>query len=674
MSKIEELKERVNLEEPLPTEYEVMDLGLYKFRNNRFNMIVSLLKRFVEGETEEFRNSVINYTLTKFYEGNINYSAANELAEKFNYSELKCEQLYTHFEDNKCLLSFENMCKSLSCNNFNKDYYSNVKIELNEIITLCNLVDSPHAIIENDNILVIDVVNKVTTSMKIKQFKTKESELRGSILFGVAPISVTEYETLDVHDTKKFSWTFEEEFGNIITSPIEPLADTAKWLKENGYVINTKNLLGNLSNCLRALKSTKDGRCYQVKPPKLVEGFHYRNGEIINVDYPLNEYNADEIREGLKILTDYASYFTEEEREYISTTFKWGLIAPFDYCYKQKNSYIEWLYLHGEGGVGKTKGYGGLVGHLWHDELKNGEFFRGVDTFSTVARARDVVSKNTFSVSLNETECAFEETKQMQEMYKSLVEDSLVGDTRGDKAKRTYAYGTGICTSNGYLEDETGAITRRSIQMVFSRSIREKKMGNEKDFNNKWRIGLKDSPLNKLRAVAHTFAIKFMNDIGNLDLEWREVTDKIVKEIYDDVDLDYPEWISEWVDTEKNLRLQAQDTKEAFNEIFIEVINRKRESNDYLDNPYDFVKPILASRKIAGLYLKDDGEVYLTQGFLNTLKKTKRIDHKIQLKQFADNYGWQYDRKVIKLDGTSRRACHKPYDLFISDIYDMNIL
>ena len=646
----------INLTENKTPKYENLDqLGSHFFKKSRLEILCNLFLKFTKDETDSYKQDVCKWITTKMYEGNINYANAKDFVRNTGMTQEVVECVYSDFINEKSLDDLYKISKAnVHHQARNKEDYQEFRQNCIESIRLANITDSPNIPIDTGKYLKIDMDNKVTTIQTLKQFKTKDPELSGQLLFNVAPISVTEYEPSSRTETKLFQWTFEEQYGGIFTTPAESLKETADWLKANGYVMNTFNLVGNLTACKQALKTFEEGQCYTLKEAIMQPGFHLKHNKIVTSEYEINEYSDEEIKEAFETLFEYKTWFTEYEREYIGTTFKWGLIAPFNWCYKKRNKYIEWLYLHGEGGVGKTYGYGGLVGHLWFDSLKKGEYFKGQDTYSTLARLRDIVSKSTFPVVLNESEYAFEENKATRNMYKSMVEEALVGDTKGEHAKKTYALGAALCTSNGNLTDETGAITRRSVQMCFTKRMKQAKLGiDKKKFNETWKIGLEESPLNKLRPIAHKFASTLMQEPQLLDENWQETTDKILQDIAESAGVTLPLWLTSWLNPEDNIRLQDEEMQVSFYEHVQDLINKERTVYDDVDNMkelYEVVCTILRGRRISGLYLKNDGKVYLTQSFLDKLHKRGKLEHGMNLKQFAENFDWKYDNKPVRIE------------------------
>ncbi len=650
---------------------DLRKVGVNKFNPNRFDTLVNIFHHFTDGETEETKKIVTRWIITQCFINDINYVECLRLIYELDGDEEYVTNIYKDFESYRVIGSFEKeVMRTISVTQKKpREYYTRTRQELGDCIIYSQSAISPEINIKDNAKIRIDIDKRVVNQIQFKQFKQKSTEKSVETIIAAAPLRVVEYN----QTPKLFRWTFEDELGYMFTTEAQSLKDTCNQLKEEGYVLQTKNLTGTLSACLRAMKFA--GKPYYQKRSKFLPmGFHYQDGEILVEGYDLEDPTDEEIIEAIDILEEYRTWFTDDEQEFLATTFKWGLFAPFSYAYKTKNHtrFVRWLYLHGEGRVGKSNGYGKFVSHLWFDEpLPN--FEKYYESFRTVPRFRDIISKNTFPILMNETQRALEESKDLKDMYKTCVEGTVITNTLGDKGNTYHAYSPAICTSNGYINDESGAIEGRTLQMTFSHKMREEKHGKDIAFDKEWQIGNAHSKLNKLRAISHKVAKEIVTHPDYITWDWVTLIDTLLSEIYESVDKELPDWLKLWVSNESAYQQQVIETKQGFYEALQKVINRERNPMDTESNPIFYVEPILKARKIVGLYMKNDGYVYITQSLLDSLYKRGDIELKQKLSQFADSYGWINENKTVYLDPNFRaKAVKKEYETFINEVYDLD--
>ena len=651
-------------------------LGMFDLLKSRCNAILNVLEKLTIKQHPDFKKDIYLWFISKCYEYNINYAELKKAMENiFNIDTQLLDDVYLDFRNNHVTQSLEKLVNNHRFNNTGISTTRIHKLE-NEILHLLKLSsvavnptkETNKGIIE----LNLDDGKTYCINEKIDRTTGKPYVAKDELLT-ITPTNVMVYENIDNNTKPLFQWDFITRTGRTVSRPAEPLDQTATWLKVSGYYQTPWDLHALLSNCIDALmeESLRNGTGqYVVKNSLAVKGFHLEDHEIVVEDYELDEFSDDEIRKAINELHAYKMYFTDSEETFFATTFKWGLFAPFNVCYKQRNNYIFWLYLHGEGGVGKTYGYGGLIGHLWFDEFRN-DFYIATDRYSTPARLGKVLGKSTFPLCLNETESVFEPEQNMsiRSLYKDAVECITLRETFGSGGSVDYAYSPCMCTSNGYIQDGSGAITRRSMLMCFSTKIRESKSRYIEDFKNNYHITFKDCKLNKLRAISHTFAHYLMDDVSLLDQNWMEVVDDFLTKLYEKVGYNKPEWLDLWVDNEDSVKTQAAENQERVTINLQKEINRERKPT-MSDDPRSYVKEILKSNLLPGLSINRNDQVFITQTYIDDMASKGFLEHKQKLSQFAENYGWHHDtKKVFKINGRNYKGCWMYFDEFIEWIY-----
>lgn len=67
----------------------------------------------------------------------------------------------------------------------------------------------------------------------------------------------------------------------------------------------------------------------------------------------LTSKSTKQLKEALDLLKEFMDWFPNHGTKLISI-FKWGLISPFIFSMKQRGADVQWPYLYGRGGSGKT--------------------------------------------------------------------------------------------------------------------------------------------------------------------------------------------------------------------------------------------------------------------------------------------------------------------------------
>lgn len=654
---------------------DITILGYNQITDEKYKQLGKILDEIRENQPDSIVEDINNWFITQCWENDIAYTSIEQHLDYLNISSSTLDYVYADYKNNHSRLTLVGIVayNTESNNNFTNDMLESFEFEIIKLLKISTLSYNPTFELNRKTYLSINIKQGTVT----KQEKTLDYMDKGVLetLLTIAPIHITEYENLDYNQPQLFKWTFVTRHNQIIEREAETLEQTIDWIKTSNKAGNS-NVAGTLCYCQEALydysiKSDDKNIGYSICEAPLNKGFHIKKNEIVVSDYDLYEYNSEEIKEALNVLDEYKNYFTLDEMVYLATTFKWGLFAPFNLCYKQKNHFMEWLYLHGEGGVGKSLGYGGLVGHLWFDEFNDQNFYKSTDTYGTKARFGNVLSQSTFPLCFNETESVFEPERntEMRALYKDAVESVVLRKTMGSSAHVDHSYSAGMCTSNGYIQDTTGAITRRSMLMCFSMKIRDTKIRYLDEFNEKYHIKHKDCKLNKLRAISHTFAAHLMKDIELLNKDWKEVVDDYLTGIYAECNMVKPEWLTYWVDNQDSIDIQAQESKERFVLGIQKIINSVRKNKAYIEDPEIYVMDILKGNYVPGLYINYQDKVFITQTFLDDFVRKGYLEHKQQLHQFSQNYDWNYENKTVSVNSTKMKGCWKYYNDFIEWVY-----
>lgn len=655
----------------LKAKYDQIDqLGYIAFEKTRINDLVTILNKMDTDDIPSFREELVKKIVTLCYEYNINYHSVCQLISAFEADIHIPYDIYSEYGENGIFIPFPKIYSNFNII-VNKSLLKKWENEIKNTLILSDVGVKPSYQNGNNTYIDLDVYKGIVSQRTEKNSENKPITIKEEYIFNVCPVRIVEYVDPDFIGNKEFEITFKSKDTDPFTFPKMGLTDIVDILKNNGYTLMRNKAFDGLTGAITALKDankkSKNQKMYTVIRKPMAMGIYWDEKELYLEDYQLTNTTIDNIKKGLETFMEYASYFTEQEKEYLGTVFKWGLFAPFDYAYKQVGQHMEWIYLQGKGGTGKTKGYANMVGHMWFNPPKEGDFEIGSGRVGTKAQLGYALSRSTFPICIDESENIFEKNESMQTLMKSFIDHALIRETQGSKGKLTKGLSAAICTSNGYLTDASGGQTRRTIRINFTRNEMKSEEHKEK-FMDRWHIGQKDSDLHNLQYVSHAF-VKYMLDNPKLiHNRWRETVDNFLKETFKEVNMELPLWLDIWTkDLDNGLESQFEDEELGIKEFIERKINFERNPVDNTNDPRIYVNDILKSNKIVGLYLNRSGEVCITQNFLNTMFKKGELDHKLGLTQFAKNYGWK--QKQAKINGKNKKVVYLSYDFFIEWVY-----
>ena len=440
-------------------------------------------------------------------------------------------------------------------------------------------------------------------------------------------------------------------------APIEDIVDR---LKAEGLVVNHR-LVKDVINTIMDAYLWK-GRA-EVREEIESPGFYLVDERIIAVRWDTIPPAREELREALQLLENLGNVWFNHVIERFITAFKWWCIGPFNYIYKQLHKWYEWLYLYGPPDTGKsTLNKIGLS--IWGLPLLE----KPGSTIDSPARIGYVLSSTTFPTAIKEPGGLL--TKEaVLEIIKAAIEDIIA---RGKMIRGVYtdipALSPLAFTSNRYLPRDE-ALLKRLLVIRFTwgeRILRERIEKFKQEI---------EPQFHKLNAIGKWIAYKIVNNPHLvIELSWKELADKLLEEMYQEVELQPPEWIKLWYEKQDNY---IEETTEAIRSYLVKRINEEytkfvgrvvvphpeaddRRTYDYLgreDVSFETrIKIVLEKRLIPWAILKEkDGYIYVvfTTSFVNELKNV--IGDIGGLKSIAELLGWEYKRGE-KIGKKSRSA------------------
>jgi len=373
-------------------------------------------------------------------------------------------------------------------------------------------------------------------------------------------------------------------------------------------------------------------------------GFYLLNDKITPVGITIEDVNTDELREAFILLNELDKWYQHVEAKF-AMAIKWGIIAPFSFVYKQRGSWLKWLFLYGTAGAGKTT-VGEIILSIWG---LGSQYIKSGGNIDSPARMGFVLSQSTFPVLVNEPANVFDKV-DLVEIIKNAIETTVV---RGRYVHGTYteipSLAPIIFTSNMPLPRDD-AIQRRFIKLHFSFGEKESIEDKKKEFEMNIKPRLK-----KLSAIGK-FVAKYVVERQELDNEWEKLAIKILEEAYKTAGLPVPSWIylrHEEVE-EDDIRLEIiESIRNKLTSAYITFIGKlppgmPSDITNENVNKREMVLIVLKHGLLPGLYLKkkpDGLYVLFTKKFADEL--SKEFPQITSLKSFAEIFGWQYGKERI---------------------------
>ena len=440
-------------------------------------------------------------------------------------------------------------------------------------------------------------------------------------------------------------------------APIEDIVDR---LKAEGLVLNHR-LVKDIVNAVIEgyIRKGKAEIKEEIESP----GFYKVEKRIIVVRWDITPPSKDELKEALSLLTTLGEDWFKHTIERFITAIKWWMIAPFNYIYKQSHRWYEWLYLYGPPDTGKST-LNKLGLSIWGLPLLE----KPGSTIDTPARIGHILSSTTFPTAVKEPGGLL--TKEsVLEIIKSSIEDVLA---RGKIIRGTYteipALSPLAFSSNKYLPKDE-ALLKRLLVIKYTWGERIPK---ERIKKFKQEI---EPQFHKLAAVGKWIANRIVNEPKLLDLSWKELADKLLEEMYQEAELQPPEWIKLWYEKQDNY---VEETTEAIRSYLIKRINEEYsrfvgrvmvsyEKEDKVDfyrrDEVDFrtrVEIVLKNKLLPWAIIKDRYVIFTTE-FARELGNV--IGDIGGLKSIAELLGWEYG--VHKIGKKSIRGAFVKMDELI---------
>lgn len=467
-----------------------------------------------------------------------------------------------------------------------------------------------------------------------------------------APTEVTAYINPIGGVTKyRIKWETPTRPRPLVIGP-SLLDEIADRLRAEGLVVSSRLAYDVLAVIVEGfIRRGKASIKEEIEAP----GFYIVDGRLIAANVDVKKPGREDVKQALEILNELGEKWFSHAQDRFSRTFRWGVISPFIYAYKQTGKWVKWKYLYGASKTGKTTQGEIAVIYLWGlDEIKHKKPGSSIDT---VARLGYVLSQSTFPTLINEPGGIFMK-EELVDMIKSGIESTTA---RGKYYKGTYieipSLSPLLFTSNRTLPKDDALLRKLDVErFTFGEKIDLEK---EKVFEKEMRPRLR-----KLKALGDFIAWYILNN-GLKEDPWKMVVE-VLEEAYRYADMKIPQWLYPSQEEEhraseeyvyENMREAIRNhlikrINEEYNRFVGRIIVEKSEGPDYryeykdrreaslkdrleITLQYNLIPWILYRQNREGRI-----EILLTSGLVNEL--TPIIGDIGGLKSIAELLGWEY--------------------------------
>ena len=503
--------------------------------------------------------------------------------------------------------------------------------------------------------MVIDPKRKQTFYERLSFNKKGEIDTDETLVIDACLEKLTVFDSPLGEEVRKFKAVFKT---NLKKTPITigpgPITEVYNYLVESGYIASSR--YGKDINTMALNTFVKQGLA-EVKTEIESPGFYYNNAtdEIMTVKFEVEESPTEKLKEALDLLKEFRDWFPKHGKKLI-TVFKWGLIAPFIFAMKQRGADVQWLYLYGRGGSGKTT-MGKMVLYMWGKPDENSDI--GGSGFNSEYRIGNRLQQSTFPIQVNEPGMIFENINTRDMLKTASQQTTSRGKQVGGRYTTIPALAPTIITSNQPLPsvgDDLEALIRRFIIESFGYDEKKSKEDQEA-FRQAFDIkNTSNCRLHLLKPLGQFVVNEITGDPSLIDMDWKELADTLILRICMDIGIEVPIWLQGWTEVEslddfddiQRERIRGflvKEINQAYGKIQI-LDDEGRLQQDYknevdVKTTKDFknrVGVVLNERTIPWLLVDAKDTVHLTYGFIEAVHKGTCI--KDSMKTMAELLNW----------------------------------
>ena len=638
------------------------EIGTRDLTDDQISSLWNILNYIFNGAIDfDTINKMAKKVAVLLIENEINFESALNL---WTYLQADIEILnnvYANPKENQINLSFAEILSQNGESIFDPKIVKKTESDVKKIIQLPKHFGMITASMGSKSNLVLDPKRKRIYTEKISYHNGEES-YDETLVIDACLDKLTVIDSPLDEEMRKFNPVF---ITHLKDQPISigpgSITEIYNFLLESGYVINSRFGKDVLTMTLNTYIQIGEA---EVKTEIENPGFFYNKetDEILAVKFTVKDVSTDKLKESLMLLEEFVTWFPDQDKTV--SVFKWGLIAPFIFAMKQRGADVQWIFLFGRGGTGKTTN-GKMVLYLWGQPDENNDI--GGSHFDTEYRIGNRLQQSTFPIVVNEPGEIFEKIKTRDMLKTASQQTTSRGKQLGGRYITIPAFAPVIFTSNQPLPsigDDQEALARRLLIESFGYDETKSKEEREK-FRKTFDIkNTKNCSLHGLKPLAHFAANEIINNPTLLDLDWKELADTLILRICSDIGIDVPKWLQGWSEMEtlddlddiqrERVRTFLQsEINNAYGRIQI-LDEHGQPKTDYknevdVKTADDFkhrVWTVLNERKIPWALLDSKNKVHLTSGFVEAVRKDTGI--KDNMSMLAELLHWKHGSSTVR--------------------------
>ena len=402
---------------------------------------------------------------------------------------------------------------------------SNIRDELSGHIFETISYDPP-------TLVVAHAIKKQILTCKIKK---PENIRYGDVIINAVPEKIVRYVSPLNTSQIKHKIVFTTSVGESFTTLPKTTKEIVSELHMRGLTykprIAEESLNAVINGAQRAHKVTNVRR---IETP----GFYFFDGKITASDITIKQPSTGEIRKCAEFLNDLIG--RSKHPEVLVTEIKWGILAPFNFVFKQlsdngRERWMPWLYLNGYTQTSKTTdGRIALGIYRKHTKLS-------LASTNYVARLGKAISHDTFPILIDEVKLDPKIHSDLIEATKHAVQGQIARTRLTKESEEIHISALSACilTSNHQLPADP-ALCRRFLNYYYPKDDKPSKneIDNFESFlESSWET------LGVLGEFATAHLLSNQELITNDSNDWKSIAKAVLDELYKAVNLSLPAWI-----------------------------------------------------------------------------------------------------------------------------------
>jgi hypothetical protein len=365
----------------------------------------------------------------------------------------------------------------------------------------------------------------------------RQDSLRlGEVILNAFPEEIIRYESPLNKDQIKYKIKFTTPFGDSFTTQPKSLDKIVLNLKMRSLTYKPRTAEESLNAVINGAQ-----RAQRVLVVRQIEtpGFYYVDSKIVASNITMHQPSIDEIKRCIEFLTELVN--RSKHPDILVTEIKWGIIAPFNFVFKQLSEegserWIPWLYLNGHTKTSKTTD-GTIVLSIYRKQKNK----LSLASTNNVARLGEAISHDTFPVLIDEVKLDPKIHSDLVEAIKHAVQGQTARTKLLISSEPIHIPALSACifTSNHQLPSDP-ALRRRFLNLYHHKDDKptEDEISNFQSFLKSGR-----NSLGTLGDFASYYLLSNQELITNDRNDWQTIAKTVLEEFCKAANLSPPDWI-----------------------------------------------------------------------------------------------------------------------------------